>query len=374
MASPLASPLSTTIYTVQILNNTPGYNCGKTLTTQVLVLPTPTTGFTYTFNPCGGDVRFYDQSVDDIAQWLWTLEPGKTSTLQNAYNFYKTGGTFTVNLQTTNTSGCKSSKDTTLVLPTPPPVSVNVATAICRGDFAQLTAGGGVSYQWSPPETLDFPALYNPIATPIVNTTYSVVITTTDVVGGNPCKFLLLAQVDVDVLSSGLIGAYANPVLITTGENSTLIYTGDPGAFVTWLPPGSTIPSTGYTVIASPNQPTTYTASANRGACAADATVHVDAYSEGCIESDAFVPNTFTPNGDGENDIFRVKGLKVIEVFFAVYNRWGENVFETNDLNKGWDGTYKGRPADVGVFGWYLKVKCINGIETFKKGNVTLIR
>jgi hypothetical protein len=49
-------------------------------------------------------------------------------------------------------------------------------------------------------------------------------------------------------------------------------------------------------------------------------------------------------------------------------------VFETNDKTKGWDGIYKGRAADVGVFGWYLKVKCINGEESFKKGNVTLVR
>ena len=66
IASPIASPLSTTIYTVEILNNTPGYNCGKTLTTQVAVLPTPTTNFSYSLNPCGGDVRFFDKSIDDI--------------------------------------------------------------------------------------------------------------------------------------------------------------------------------------------------------------------------------------------------------------------------------------------------------------------
>lgn len=100
----------------------------------------------------------------------------------------------------------------------------------------------------------------------------------------------------------------------------------------------------------------------------------VDVFLPGCIEGDAFIPNTFTPNGDGQNDILYVRGLKVDEVYFAVYNRWGEMVFETTDKTKGWDGIYKGRPADVGVFGWYLKVKCYNGEETFKKGNVTLIR
>jgi gliding motility-associated-like protein len=113
---------------------------------------------------------------------------------------------------------------------------------------------------------------------------------------------------------------------------------------------------------------------ATKGACREDPEVRVEAYTAGCIDNDAFVPNTFTPNNDGQNDIFIVRGLKVDEVYFAVYNRWGELVFETNDKTKGWDGIYKNKPADVGVFGWYLKVKCYNGEETFKKGNVTLVR
>ncbi|PBQ33473.1 hypothetical protein CNR22_17380 [Sphingobacteriaceae bacterium] len=374
IASPLANPLANTIYTVTILNNTSGSNCQKTLTTQVLVLPTPTAGFTYSANPCGGDVRFYDQSEDDIVKWNWILAPAKTSTLQNAYNFYQNGGTFTVSLEATNSSGCKDLADTVITLLKPPPVSVSSTSAVCRGEQAQLHATGGISYLWTPSQTLDFPSSSDPVATPTITTDYSVTITTSDIVNNQNCKFLLIAAVRVDVLSATQIGAFANPTLIDVGDNSTLTYVGDPGAFVTWLPPGSTKPATGYTVTASPVIPTTYTASARRGECEEDVTVHVDAYTEGCIESDAFIPNTFTPNGDGENDLFRVKGLKLYEVNLAIYNRWGEKVFETNDLEKGWDGKYKGKAVDVGVFGWYLKVKCLNGAETFKKGNVTLIR
>jgi len=143
---------------------------------------------------------------------------------------------------------------------------------------------------------------------------------------------------------------------------------------VTWLPVGTTTPATGYTVSASPNRPTTYTAVVSNGACSERASVLVEAYTEGCIDKDVFVPNTFTPNNDGQNDILYVRGLKVQEVYFAVYDRWGEKVFETNDKNKGWDGIYNGRASDVGVFGWYLRVKCFNGEEAFRKGNVTLIR
>jgi gliding motility-associated-like protein len=90
-------------------------------------------------------------------------------------------------------------------------------------------------------------------------------------------------------------------------------------------------------------------------------------------DADLFIPNTFTPNGDNNNDLFRVRGKAYTEFYFAVYNRWGEKVFETTNQSEGWDGTYKGRPADPGVFAWYMKVSC-GGVEAFRKGNVTLLR
>jgi gliding motility-associated-like protein len=253
-------------------------------------------------------------------------------------------------------------------------LSASAGTNICLGGSVQLDAEGGIAYDWTPAATLDFPNLHNPTATPPVTTEYSVNITTSQVVNGSVCKFVLTVLVEVDVLSTTPISAFANPVLVTVGDPSTLVYVGQPGATVNWLPNGSTIPTTGYTVITYPQRPTTYTAVAQRGACREDVEVIVDAYTAGCATKDFFVPNTFTPNGDGNNDVLYVRSIKTEELYFAVYNRWGEMVFETNDPNKGWDGTYKGRQADVGVFGWYYKAKCANGGETFHKGNVTLIR
>ncbi len=374
IAAPFANPTITTIYTVNIENTTPGYTCAKTLTTEILVRPTPTANFAFNLNPCGGGANFSDQSQDDVVSWFWKLSPTKTSTVQNPYFFYKNGGTFTVNLFITNRFGCVHQVQKVLQVDEPPQVSVGSTTAICKGDKAQLSAEGGVSYQWSPGQTLDFPNMSNPIASPIINTEYSVVITTTYVVNNTPCSFLLNTEVFVDVLSTLPVSANANPVVVVSGNTSTLSYIGDPGALVRWHPIGSTIPEFGYTVYAKPDRPTTYTAVANRGACKEDVVVHVDAYSDGCDLGDLFIPNTFTPNGDGQNDVLYVRGIKVEEVYFAIYNRWGELIFESKDKNKGWDGTYKGKAADAGVFGWYVKIKCFVGGETFKKGNVTLVR
>ena len=373
-SSPTANPTTSTIYTVTIFNNTFGNNCIASLTTQVLVNPTPTANFNFSVNPCGGGVYFNDLSASDITNWSWILSSTKTSTLQNPYNFYYSGGTHTVQLITTNIYGCKNTFTNVLVVPVPPPVAISSPTDVCKGSSVQLSASGGTAYAWSPAQLVDLPFAATTNATPLVNTDFSVVITTTKTVNGSVCEFLLTTFVNVSQLSTVPVRAQADPTIVIVGNSTTLTYLGDPGALVTWYPIGSTTPVTGYVVTAKPDKITTYTAVATKGACREDPEVRVEAYTARCIDTDAFVPNTFTPNNDGQNDIFIVRGLKVDEVYFAVYNRWGELVFETNDKTKGWDGIYKNKPADVGVFGWYLKVKCFNGEETFKKGNVTLVR
>jgi gliding motility-associated-like protein len=373
-ASPVASPTASTIYTVDILNDSQGYNCFGTRTTQVNVFPTPTTAFSFSINPCGGGVYFYDLSKEDVQTWTWTLSPVITKTVQNPYNFYNKGGTFTVALESANEYGCSDLQAKSLTVPEPPPLTVSNATDVCLNNSVILHAGGGIKYHWTPSETLNSPDISDPVATPRATTEYSVEITTTDVVNGEPCVFVLTTGITVWRLSVVPVSAIAKPALIITGNSTTLYYLGDPGATVTWYPIGSTTPLTGYTVTAKPEIPTTYTAVATRGACTENVEVHVDAFTEGCLTKDVFVPNTFTPNDDGNNDRFMVRGLKIDELYFAVYNRWGEMVFEAKDKTTGWDGSYKGKPAEVGVYGWYLQVKCINGDETFRKGNVTLIR
>jgi gliding motility-associated-like protein len=369
IGSPAANPTTTTIYTVTINNNSPGYTCNSTLTTQVTVFQKPSAAFGASINPCGGGVYFSDLSVSNITAWQWTLSSTATSTMQNPYNFYGSGGTHTVTLIVTNGDGCKDTTQQVVTVGTPPPVAINSSSLICSGNTAQLSASGGSSYQWTPTVSLDMSNISSPVSSPTISTTYSVVITAT-----NGCNFLLTTTVNVSQVPGGPVSAIADPPYVITGNGTTLTYLGSPGSVVTWYPFGSTIPGTGYTVTATPNKPTTYTVVAVTGACVQRTTVHVEAYTEGCIDKDVYIPNTFTPNSDGQNDIFIVRGLKVQEIYFAIYNRWGEMVFETSDKTRGWDGIYKGRPADVGVFGWYLKVKCFNGEETFRKGNVTLIR
>ncbi len=94
-------------------------------------------------------------------------------------------------------------------------------------------------------------------------------------------------------------------------------------------------------------------------------------------ENDAievFIPNIFSPNNDGNNDILYVRSEGIKELEFVIYDRWGEKIFETNDATQGWNGTYKGKELSTAVFSYYVKATSYGGETIEKKGNVTLVR
>jgi gliding motility-associated-like protein len=87
-----------------------------------------------------------------------------------------------------------------------------------------------------------------------------------------------------------------------------------------------------------------------------------------------FVPQIFSPNGDGTNDILFVEGRKIKELKFYIYNRWGEKVFETTDKEIGWDGFHRGKDSQSGVYVYYLEAEIEDYGPHKQKGNITLVR
>ena len=87
-----------------------------------------------------------------------------------------------------------------------------------------------------------------------------------------------------------------------------------------------------------------------------------------------FIPDIFSPNGDGLNDVLYARINNISDFIFAVYDRWGEKVFETTDPTIGWDGQYKGKPAQQGIYMWYLNAKRADNSEIVEKGDVSLVR
>ncbi len=92
------------------------------------------------------------------------------------------------------------------------------------------------------------------------------------------------------------------------------------------------------------------------------------------LTDEIFIPNVFTPNGDGKNEVFKVYSNVIASMDMMVFNQWGELIYRNKDLSKGWDGTYKGKQQPVGVYVYAIKVKLIGGDEIIRKGDVNLVR
>lgn len=93
-----------------------------------------------------------------------------------------------------------------------------------------------------------------------------------------------------------------------------------------------------------------------------------------CGPSKLFVPNVFTINNDGINDVFKAVGFEITDFSIHIYNRWGQEVFETDDVNKGWDGNHNARPAPADVYVWTINYRDNKGLNRAAFGNLTLLR
>ena len=122
---------------------------------------------------------------------------------------------------------------------------------------------------------------------------------------------------------------------------------------------------------ATPNQTTEYTITVtDKSGC-----VIKDSVKLILLPNILLIPTAFSPNGDGVNDIFRPLNKNLKRLSFQVFDRWGEKIYQTDVIGDGWDGTFKGRKQDLGVYVWQIEYQ-LNGIEkTFNEsGNVTLVK
>jgi len=127
--------------------------------------------------------------------------------------------------------------------------------------------------------------------------------------------------------------------------------------------------------IASPVETTTYVLDIrDQNGCLNQAFITIVVFNPACLPPFIYVPNAFTPNGDGRNDLFKVFGDPIDEMELIIYDRWGEKVFESKQKEDGWDGSFRGKALAPDVYAYYVRVRCFNGQEYITKGNVTLIR
>jgi gliding motility-associated-like protein len=124
------------------------------------------------------------------------------------------------------------------------------------------------------------------------------------------------------------------------------------------------------------NNPTWYAVIATNPntQCKTKDSVFVDILILPCVAENIYIPNAFTPNEDGVNDVFLVRSTIIKNMRLEVYNRWGNKVFESDNINKGWDGKYKNEPQPVDSYGYFFTGECIQGEKITLKGNVNMLK
>jgi len=236
---------------------------------------------------------------------------------------------------------------------------------ICFGDTTQLNAvAKGIRYTWIPTTYLSNPAILNPLAFPVQPTIYQLLVY--DTLG---CPKPGISKVFVNV--NPQIPAFAgNDTSIVIGQPLKLHGSGAPSFL--WFPDYGLDRNDIQDPVANLTQNQVYVMKAfTEEGCFAYDTINIKVFT---TAPDIFVPNAFTPNGSS-NTIFRPipVGISKIE-YFRVYNRNGMLVYSTSQIGNGWDGTYKGKPQDLGGYVWTVQGTDYTGKTVIKKGTVVLIR
>jgi gliding motility-associated-like protein len=186
------------------------------------------------------------------------------------------------------------------------------------------------------------------------------------------CSLELTARVNVSSLAAG-IDALADPPTILPGSSSQLELISDcDTCSIIWSPQETLDAPDIANTLASPTTSTTYSVEQIDGPCSDTALVTVEVLAA-CEPPYIYIPNAFSPNGDNLNDQFRILGSVIEEIHVRIYNRWGEKVFESKELDRWWDGTLKGKKVMPDVYGYIVEVGCFGGEKYLSKGNVTVL-
>ncbi len=268
----------------------------------------------------------------------------------------------------TDALGCQDA-DTICVTPIDFNLSIMGDEGVCLGDETTITVtdnnGQNLTYLWDPTGSI-LPSI---VVQPLETTTYSVTVTNVDL----GCVEVLSYTVEVFTFSPAIV-ITADPDTVNLTESSQLTVNQNPDFDYVWSASTGEFVDPIFNPVVTPTESTTYcvTVTDDHG-CIGTACISVALSDLFCDDRDIFIPNAFTPNNDGENDMLFVRSNFVASMELNIYNRWGEKVFTSTDQNIGWDGTFNGKQLSPDVFGYYLTVNCPNEESYFKKGNITLL-
>ena len=322
--------------------------------------------------------RNFTTKNEPIISTVWDFGDGTTSNLEHPTHTFTGPGLYTVTLNVTTQSNCsRSFSDTILVYRTPVP-SILSRDTICINtaeEFEGMLANADTltNWQWN---------FGNGSSSTQQSTLYTfgtagdhtVRLTTSNKIG---CS--ATATKDIHVVPLPTATPVQDPVTIPVGSGTNILmnYTGNISSY-TWTPDTRLSCTDCPIPYANPQYTTIYTVQVkDRYGCRNSGEMTIIVV---CGKENVFIPNTFSPNGDGRNEVFYPKGTGLFRIkSMRVFNRWGEIVFEkkefaANDPSVGWNGTFKGKAASPDVYIYTMEILCENNTIIPVKGNVTLLR
>ena len=303
------------------------------------------------------------------AQWKWYQNGrifGASSEEIPVYwtNTSYSDSTFVISLAVTNEHNCYDSVSHEYVLFPSPHPRTSRDTVICLGDEIDIMVVGGNSYYWNAPINNSNP---RQTIAPTENTTYYVDVYTEHLCSASD-------SVHIDVIASVEAEVEPDYASINIGDTVVAVVLTESDLNCRWAPTDSVISLGCDTLFFFPNRSTDYSIwlSDTLGCYESRFDIHIDVDMKFSLD----VPGAFTPLSEGDgNNIVYVRGLGIRRLLqFRIFNRWGEEVFFSDDLYKGWDGTLKGKVQNSDTYSYYVEAEMYDGSIRTKKGNLMLIR
>lgn len=335
-----------------------------TISVTVYPLPTVNAEASATTVCEGGEVTL--SGTGDALGYTWDggVIDGTPFTIDETTTFTVTG---------VNIFGCENTDEITITVIDCEPLLVGFTydDIVCVGDcqtFVDTSLGVPVTWLWDFGGALDPPTSdeANPRVCFDTPGIYDIQITVTNAIGESAST-----TNSITVFESPTVDAEKDTI-IELGGTAFLVATGSiPDGSYIWTPDDYLTCDDCQTTTASPVDSITYKVTLRdvNGCTATDSVLVLVNFVEALGVADAF-----SPNDDGNNDILYVQGLGLAAMKFSVYNKYGEKVFESQTQSIGWDGTFRGRPQNSGVFTWVLDYTFVNGSGGTLKGTTTLIR
>jgi gliding motility-associated-like protein len=353
-----AKPATTTVYQVTGNNG----QCSAVVSLTINVVPVPVLLLTTPNNKiCQG--KSTEIFASGATSYSWTPLTGlnmQQSTMVTASpsvstNYQVTGS------NSMGTVNCVFTKQIYIEVVPNVTASITNSVEICKGQSTRIIAYGGNTYMWLPTKGVSASDVADIYVTPEVSTVYTAYVSNSGNCGGTATVLVKVNPIPTANAGEDFIANLDEPMYLKGSSNGTITWVSGEEVQCATCPNSQIMPKKSGCYVME---------ATNSFGCKSRDEVCVEVTSNYNI----YIPNVFTPNGDGNNDVFLVYGTGLSKFDMTIFDRWGEKLFNSKDQLQGWDGTYKGVLSKQDAYTYLIIYTSLDGKKHEKTGHVTLLK